>query len=69
MRQALALAVPLAYAGRDAVSPMPAYNPVTDARLANAATDDGWLMYRHDYTSSGYSRARSGSTGDNVDRR
>ena len=31
------------------------YAPVTDARLANAATDNGWLMYRHDYTSSGYS--------------
>ena len=31
------------------------YAPVTDARLKAAATDDGWLMYRHDYTSSGYS--------------
>jgi alcohol dehydrogenase (cytochrome c) len=30
------------------------YPPVTDARLMNAATDPGWLMYRHDYTSSGY---------------
>ena len=34
---------------------MVAYVPVTDARLAAAATDPGWLMYRHDYTSSGYS--------------
>ena len=32
------------------------YKPVTDSRLANAATDDGWLMYRGDYTSSGYSQ-------------
>lgn len=31
------------------------YVPVTDARLKAAASDDGWLMYRHDYTSSGYS--------------
>jgi alcohol dehydrogenase (cytochrome c) len=31
------------------------YQPVTDARLGSAATDDGWLMYRHDYKSSGYS--------------
>ena len=31
------------------------YAPVTDARLKAAATDEGWLMYRHDYASSGYS--------------
>jgi alcohol dehydrogenase (cytochrome c) len=31
------------------------YTPVTDARLKNAATDPGWLMYRHDYTSDGFS--------------
>jgi len=31
-----------------------AYHPVTDARLKDAAKDDGWLMYRRDYTSSGY---------------
>lgn len=30
------------------------YPAVTDARLANAANDDGWLMYRRDYGSSGY---------------
>ena len=30
------------------------YQAVTDARLANAAKDDGWLMYRRDYTGSGY---------------
>ena len=37
------------------VAGAPAYSPVTDERLANAAQDPGWLMYRHDYTSSGYS--------------
>lgn len=31
-----------------------AYPTVTDARLADAANDDGWLMYRRDYASSGY---------------
>ncbi|MFC4821825.1 methanol/ethanol family PQQ-dependent dehydrogenase [Dokdonella ginsengisoli] len=30
------------------------YPAVTDARLAAAAKDDGWLMYRRDYTGSGY---------------
>lgn len=30
------------------------YPSVTDARLLNAANDDGWLMYRRDYGSSGY---------------
>jgi alcohol dehydrogenase (cytochrome c) len=30
------------------------YQPVTDARLTNAAKDDGWLMYRRDYGSTGY---------------
>jgi alcohol dehydrogenase (cytochrome c) len=30
------------------------YPLVTDARLKNAAQDDGWLMYRRDYGSSGY---------------
>ncbi len=48
---------PLAQAAAETqVAPkMPAYAAVTDARLANAATDPGWLMYRHDYTSSGFS--------------
>ncbi len=32
------------------------YAPVTDARLANAAQDNGWLMYRHDYGSSGFTK-------------
>jgi alcohol dehydrogenase (cytochrome c) len=31
------------------------YKPVTDARLLNAASDAGWLMYRHDYGSTGHS--------------
>lgn len=35
---------------------LPAYAPVTDGRLAAAAGDDGWLMYRHDYGSTGYSK-------------
>jgi alcohol dehydrogenase (cytochrome c) len=44
-------ALPARAGGLDPVK----YAPVTDARLMGAATDDGWLMYRHDYTSSGYS--------------
>ena len=62
-----AVAVPLAYAiAETQVSPsMPAYSPVTDARLAHAASDPGWLMYRHDYTSSGYSQL-AGINGANV---
>jgi alcohol dehydrogenase (cytochrome c) len=44
-------ALPARAGGLDPVK----YRPVTDARLQAAATDDGWLMYRHDYTSSGYS--------------
>lgn len=35
-------------------APATAYPSVTDVRLDNAARDDGWLMYRRDYTSSGY---------------
>ncbi|HUW54195.1 MAG TPA: methanol/ethanol family PQQ-dependent dehydrogenase [Rhodanobacter sp.] len=30
------------------------YTPVTNARLDAAATDNGWLMYRRDYASTGY---------------
>lgn len=30
------------------------YKPVTDERLASAANDDGWLMYRRDYSSDGF---------------
>ena len=40
------------------------YAPVTDARLKAAASDDGWLMYRHDYTSSGYSPFDAINTGN-----
>jgi len=32
----------------------PSYDAVTDTRLINAQSDPGWLMYRRDYTSSGY---------------
>jgi len=32
------------------------YKPVTDHRLLAASSDPGWLMYRHDYGSTGYSR-------------
>ncbi|MDH4457547.1 MAG: PQQ-dependent dehydrogenase, methanol/ethanol family [Nevskia sp.] len=32
----------------------PAYEAVTEARLLGAQKDLGWLMYRRDYTSSGY---------------
>ncbi|WDS35199.1 methanol/ethanol family PQQ-dependent dehydrogenase [Pseudoxanthomonas sp.] len=38
------------------------YAPVTDARLKSAATDNGWLMYRRDYTSRGYAPFKSIST-------
>jgi alcohol dehydrogenase (cytochrome c) len=44
----------------------PSYPAVTDARLKNAATDPGWLMYRHDYTSDGYSLLKQINAG-NVD--
>ena len=45
---AAALTPLLVYAG------MPAYKAVTTERLNNAAQDDGWLMYRRDYASTGY---------------
>jgi alcohol dehydrogenase (cytochrome c) len=50
-----AVAMPLSQASAGATLK---YSPVTDARLAAAANDDGWLMYRHDYTSSGYSKLK-----------
>jgi alcohol dehydrogenase (cytochrome c) len=43
--------LPLAGAGAAVLQ----YPPVTETRLANAASDAGWLMYRHDYTSDGHS--------------
>ena len=59
LRQALALtcaiALPLSQASAGATLK---YSPVTDARLAAAASDDGWLMYRHDYGSTGYSKLK-----------
>ncbi len=53
-----------ANAGTKAEAPYP---PVTEARLKNAATDPGWLMYRKDYTSSGYSLLKQITTA-NVDK-
>ena len=40
------------------------YQPVTTARLGAAASDNGWLMYRRDYTSSGYAPFDSINTGN-----
>ncbi|QWT19856.1 methanol/ethanol family PQQ-dependent dehydrogenase [Bacillus sp. NP157] len=40
------------------------YQPVTDARLKNAAQDDGWLMYRRDYGSSGFAPFDAINTGN-----
>ncbi len=53
-----------AWGGTKAEAPYP---PVTDARLKNAATDPGWLMYRKDYTSSGYALLKQINT-TNVDK-
>jgi alcohol dehydrogenase (cytochrome c) len=55
-RLLLTTALAGAVTAAQAVPAIPTYKPVTDARLAAAATDDGWLMYRHDYGSSGYSK-------------
>jgi alcohol dehydrogenase (cytochrome c) len=41
-------------AGTTAAATPADYPAVTDARLAAAAKDDGWLMYRRDYAGSGY---------------
>ena len=57
-RTALALSCALvlpAVMARAETQISPSYQPVTDARLDAAQSDAGWLMYRHDYTSSGYS--------------
>jgi alcohol dehydrogenase (cytochrome c) len=43
------------------------YPAVTDARLVAAAKDDGWLMYRRDYASTGYAPFDQINTG-NVDK-
>ena len=37
-----------------AAADMPAYPTVTDARLLNAQQDNGWLIYRRNYESTGY---------------
>ena len=57
-RTALALSCTLvlsAVMARAETQISPSYQPVTDARLDAAQSEAGWLMYRHDYTSSGYS--------------
>jgi alcohol dehydrogenase (cytochrome c) len=58
LRSAALFAAAMTLAGGVLAAAAPAfattYAPVTDARLKAAASDDGWLMYRHDYTSSGY---------------
>src|SRR5450432_311398 len=33
---------------------IPAYSSVTNERLLNAQQDNGWLMYRRNYESTGY---------------
>ena len=58
------LALPASFATAETQLGAPAYSPVSDARLANAASDPGWLMYRHDYTSSGYSELAKLNTGN-----
>lgn len=45
----------------------PAYPPVTASRLEHAAHDNGWLMYRRDYRSTGYAPFNQINAG-NVDR-
>ena len=56
------LAVPATRLAAETQAGAPAYAPVTEARLQAAASDPGWLMYRHDYTSSGYSQLATIST-------
>ena len=41
----------------------PAYPTVTNARLDNATSDNGWLMYRRDYKSNGYAPFKEINTG------
>ncbi|MBS0516522.1 MAG: methanol/ethanol family PQQ-dependent dehydrogenase [Proteobacteria bacterium] len=57
----LALAL---FGSGSAVADPGAYQPVTDARLANAAKDDGWLMYRRDWSGSGYAPFNDINTGN-----
>ncbi len=42
----------------------PSYPAVTSARLDHAASDNGWLMYRGDYTSNGYKPFKDINTGN-----
>ncbi|MEO7051589.1 MAG: methanol/ethanol family PQQ-dependent dehydrogenase [Rhodanobacter sp.] len=48
----------------DSTAPAGDYKPVTDARLVNAGNDNGWLMYRRDYASSGYAPFNDINTGN-----
>ncbi|SEM23906.1 alcohol dehydrogenase (cytochrome c) [Pseudoxanthomonas sp. GM95] len=59
--KALAVAIVLACTGTAAAADAD-YAPVTDARLKAAGTDNGWLMYRRDYTSRGYAPFKTIST-------
>ncbi len=45
----VAAAALLAACGGGGTAATPAWRPVTDARLADAASDDGWLMYLRTY--------------------
>ncbi len=51
-----------AYAATQAAAP--AYPTVTNARLDNATSDNGWLMYRRDYKSNGYAPFKEINTGN-----
>jgi alcohol dehydrogenase (cytochrome c) len=58
-RSALLAGLSMASAAALVASPAlaaPQYKPVSEARLQAAASDNGWLMYRHDYGSSGFSK-------------
>jgi len=43
---------------------MPAYPAVTQARLNNAGKDNGWLMYRRDYSSQAFAPFDQINTGN-----
>jgi alcohol dehydrogenase (cytochrome c) len=60
-RTALSIAIAVCAIGNASAADYP---PVTDARLVNAAQDDGWLMYRRDYASTGYAPFNEINTGN-----
>ncbi len=51
---AFGIAAPRTAQAADTVAAAAAYPAVTDDRLVNAQTDDGWLMFRRSYDSRGY---------------